>query len=41
MDEALEFLLGIGGIAAFAFLILVLAGGYFMWRSSRKLSETT
>jgi hypothetical protein len=41
MDWLLEFLLGIGGIAVAALLLVVLLGWYFLWRSARKLSETT
>jgi hypothetical protein len=41
MDSLLEFILGIGGIAVSAVAIVVLLGSYFLWRSSRKLSETT
>jgi hypothetical protein len=41
MDGFLEFALGLGGLAAVAFLLMVFLGGYFLWRSSRKLGETT
>jgi hypothetical protein len=41
MDGLLEFLLGMGGIAVAAFLLVLLLGTYFLWRSSRKLNETT
>jgi hypothetical protein len=41
MDWLFELLLGIGGVAIAALLVLMLTGIYFLRRSSRKLGETT
>jgi hypothetical protein len=39
MEWLAQFFFGVGGALAGAFLIAILAGVYFMWRSSRKLGE--
>jgi hypothetical protein len=41
MEWLLELLLGTVGIVIAAGLFVILLGVYFLWRSSRKLSETT
>jgi len=41
MDAALAFLTTTVGLLAAGFLIVFLLGWYFLWRSRRKLRETT
>jgi len=41
MDWLVEFLLGAGGVAIGAVVAVFGLGVYFLWRSSRKLGETT
>jgi hypothetical protein len=41
MEGLFEFVFGLGGALLGAAVLVVLAGVYFMWRSSRKLGEMT
>ena len=41
METIIAVFSGIGGFVLLAFLVVLLLGGFLLWRSAKKLKETT